>query len=315
MKKHTPKKTDEPNKPPLSLDELLIPLLLLLIGLCLLLFGYLWKNSDTFSPAFAQEILISLGCTLIIAVVLIFTIERYAEDKRWKEQVGFRNDVARDAFFAIFQNDLPREILKEVMDTVIRNETIRENFEVTYSLSNPNNNGHYPGTLEVKYTVRNITIKEVQYEITGIVDLDPLPDEEKVNLDNLFVNKGGIYLPCSTILKPDGRAKMFKYSGKETILGPLEEMTIKYKMSILFPDNYHNIWVVLYPTINFDLSIIDKSGSLLKQAKANHTAHSIKSDRFIDYYPDATSQVTKLWKLTGGILPYQGIQYWWRPRS
>lgn len=250
-----------------------------------------------------------IGTALIVAVILILTAETFSRRRQAEQQEGYLRKINEDVYKAVFGQSLPPSILTEVIDSIVKNSFIRKDFKVRYFLKASQNEkykGFLEGKVEVEYILENLTDDPQEYTIRSKVSKKLLPD----NGANL---KFG-YLQIVQQEHPENPEKIkqieeeISTSFLKTIgLKPSEKnLKIKYDFELFFPLEYSDVWVNNYPTENLILTISDKDGILKKGAMALHPT----SERLEINVDNPT---TTEWQIKGGLLPCQGINFWWYP--
>ncbi|WP_019676560.1 hypothetical protein [Arsukibacterium perlucidum] len=259
------------------------------------------------------------GIAAIIASFLGFSVEKFSRAKQHQEQAEFRKQVSENVLSAVFEKIIPPAIYKEIKSTVMEQTLVKKNAHLTYDLQSlPDEVIKKLGlstedaanivfcNIETRHVIENLSENpDVSYVIKCGVSCD---------LDGLF----GEYLEISSVeiegkklsqddlnefAKPakDGGVIELKYprplAGEEKISVIVHSRTIKRLEDT-------EVWTTMVPTENMTLEVIHE-GNLCIGANANHS----KKLKAISLNPSIPKAV---FELHHGVLPHQGITFWWR---
>jgi hypothetical protein len=294
-----------------SMCEFVTILFLLSLGIICVLLSLYRKLKGIDIGSFSNDFILQVGSAFIVAVILILTVETFARRNQAEREEEYLRKVNEDVFRAVFRKSVPSTILTEVIDRVVKPSFIRKDFKVRYFLE-PLQNKKYKeclkGKVEVEYTLENTTNDWQDYTIRSKISTELLPDKG-ANL------KFG-YLQIIRQGHPEEKEKIeqnpqefLKFFERSIALEPLEkDLIIRYDVELFLFSRHSDVWVNNSPTENLILTISDKDGLLQKGAMALHP-----SSRRLNI--NVKNPVTTEWQIKGGLLPCQGINFWWYPKE
>jgi len=281
-----------------------IIVIMLLAGIICLMVCQTWLKDVPFWGHFLE----SIGEAGIIAVILVVTIESFTRKRFLEEITRTRAQITSDVFYAILGQTVSDKILTEIVDNVIKQPFLRKELNVHYTLK-PTDKApkSVEGEITVKYQIENMTALTQQHRICTFMEKALVPDHGKsISFSNLIIESPTgtkTKVPITEKLENDA-VVWFEHI---ISMAPKEKAIVTYKIETLFWRTYMANWVTMLPTEGFLFTINVPEKNLCIGAEAMHPAQ----DRFST---EVDNGYSKQWLLKGGILPYQGIQFWWFPK-
>jgi hypothetical protein len=122
-------------------------------------------HGDTLS-SFLKE----LGFAGIIALIVIFTVERFSKGRHVKESNEFVesliNKINNSMFHAIYDRNLPHPIFKEIEEVVLSSQAYTKDSRLDYTISfSIKDSNLLENTARHRYILCNATSKKISYEV------------------------------------------------------------------------------------------------------------------------------------------------------
>lgn len=257
-------------------------------------------------------ILHEVGMALIIAVVLIYTIDGISKKKHETIAQEFTEKLNKDIFHAIYKRYIPSVVFEEIERCVLGAHVIRENYCVSYTIQPLTNapagvpcNKYVSCLAQSNYTIRNLTDSTVKHSVCLFLER-PIDKQLSsfVKINEFRIN--------NELLTDDVIAKHTKANGSDEQISFQMDVNIPPKSSISVSSTAHlvkfstdqEVWSSRIPSDGIDLTVTVPPGGFEVLAKANHS-QPLK--------PMLFNSVTRRWSLNHGIFPHQSIAFWWHP--
>lgn len=281
-------------------------LVVFLISALLLFFSHVIEHKAW--SLFIQE----LGFAGIIALILIFTIEKFSRARHQRAADNLVREINENLFHAIYERYIPAEAFAEVEKTLLKAKVFRRNHEVTYTLTNlPDKSSgvecerHVECLAQSSYILENITSGEVEHEVT--LNLEMPIDKgwiEYLKIRQVVINKA--QLDQATVEKhtsDTSAQRRFSYPVK---IPPGGRITVRTEATLVKRKLDQEIWTSRVPSDGLKLMVTIPSQDLEVFAHANHPE---------DLEITLNNDGTKKWELNFGMLPFQSIAFWWRTKE
>jgi len=100
------------------------------------LFGVVFiAVSKIFDLGLLSVMLKELGFALIIAIILIFTVERVSRKNHEEAADRLVEKINKNLFNAIYKRYIPNEVFAEVEAALLKSDVLRDKYEVNYALA------------------------------------------------------------------------------------------------------------------------------------------------------------------------------------
>lgn len=254
-----------------------------------------------------------LGFALVIAGILIFTIEKYTRDRHKKDLEITIKEINENLYQAIFKRHIPESILREVEKSLLCANVFRTNYDVTYTLIpvDPVEDAamdpqmHLRCTTQSVYTIKNITNNPITHYIKAAYEY-PVDENWKKEVSVVDVTIDGKNLTQDIInecTKEKNSQLRFSYKVK---IPADSSIDIMMKAKLLKRQTDMEVWSSMLPSDGIRLTIVTPTKDIFVSANANHSSE-------LESTPE--DPITRTWKLSQGMFPYQSITFWWERRT
>lgn len=251
-----------------------------------------------------------IGSTLIAAVVVIFTVERFTRKTHKKSADKLIRKINQNLYKAIYLRQIPEVLLREVEASVFQTKVYRSQYRVKYNLeivppeedAKKDDEQHLSVETTSRYCLSNITDEQIDTDISAHYEL-PLDDKWKEYVSVTEVSIDGKELSSEDIGKhttTDKKQLTFDYPitipSNSKILVFLKGKLIKRTEDVEVFASFlpsEGLELTVYLPENFDV-----------EATANHRCSLIE---------ESDVATAKTWRLDNAILPFQSIVFWWKP--
>ena len=256
-----------------------------------------------------QELLKEVGFAGVVAFLLIITIDGFSRKQHERNVELLTDKINKNLFEVIFKNKIPGELYEVVRTQLLESKVIRRDFDACYSfskLSTPEYNKEWL-RMEVihTYTLENISSEDVKaFRISNTIDIPNVPKLQEL-CKILSIKIGDNEISIDEIAKIDPKKHFLKYS-VEIDVPAGSRVKVKLHDERITRMHDSNVLCAIYPTIDLRLTVNVPSGDLSVAADSLHAK---------DLEPRAVPQGGTMfqWQLPGGLLPYQGVYFQWRP--
>jgi hypothetical protein len=247
--------------------------------------------------------IVEMGVALLIAVIVILTIERSQRKHQDSFIETYMQKISKQLFNAAYSKLIPDVVLNEFIECLSKADIIRRDHEIHYSISPCQDKQGYVICKAVSsYTFENITAEDIDQKITMFLEkpLDPnLFDLCKVL--SLTVNDKA-YDHKEIESKTTANEENFLFESIERIPRSGSIKVIAKAQLIKQIDDSEN-WELKHPSDGIRITLkCDPSLKLKLHARSRHS-NALKEKLSEDY--------EKTWELKHGILPHQSIAIWW----
>lgn len=270
---------------------------------------FLWK-SDTWI-----SVLKELGFACLIAFSAAWAIDKAAREEFRAEVDEKIQQVQDNVFLATFGRDVNRKVIDELDELVLRSDFSRTEYRADYSLSIIGDDS-LPDSLKGRlfYLLESTTIYRIK-NISGSKKVFPLKmsleypvfSGLEVYTDIKSVKVNSIELTEPERKKADASAEDsvdFKYFKYNRELEPGQSLLVETVMTTVKFPNDNEIWRSIYPSDRMSLTV------RVPETVRTCRAHSLHRSDVVDE-AGADGRSVFRWRLDEGILPHQGIVFWW----
>lgn len=281
-----------------------------LVGIILILGGRLLPADWELARYFSE----SLGGTLVIATVIIFTVELSQRERQMKASQEITEKISRDVFQAIYHRYIPDSVFKEVEDCLLHSTVYREDYRIECQLDEvskaipathlpEDSRKYFVLSAHNRYKVKNNSKKKITHEVKTYVEL-PIDARwhDHVCIRGMRINGHEIEdetLRACSKKAEDGAVLCFTYpvqiAGGDEIHVSITYQTIKQKIDM-------EVWSTQQPTSKLTLQVSAPDGTTV-HATANHS-------KGLEFIRD-TLPGSREWSLPHGIFPHQSVIFWW----
>ena len=280
--------------------------------------------SDRFpDKSFLQVAAHEIGFALLVSFIvwLLFELHMAQEaENHWASRI---ERIAQNVFFAVLRKDLPKELVDEARALALDASLLRSGFNVTYTLMDDSfevrSGEREPCVLigaTMSFKMQNIAAEAVMWK-AGVGLPNPIhPDlKDKVRINSAVVSKNGAPLDG---IKPKEANEAFRnkllldesavfYHVGDYLLEPGEtvEFQATYTMAKEFEDT--EFLQTKYPCDGMRVTVMDQC---LDRHRVVFARSVHRKD--IDILCSEDNPGTKIFTLSGYLLPQQGILIWWK---
>lgn len=265
--------------------------------------GFVWSK---LWPLLLKE----AGIAMLIAIVLIYTIEgvsRKRHEDAVHEQLG---SVNKSIFQAVYKRYIPEVVFQEVERCLLKNYILRKNYQINYTLREvreddidglENAEDYFVCEIYISYVLANMTNTEKTEEIAFSLEV---PNEAEIagftSISSFQINDEEFINEQQTA-NVNGACKFTKerkIAGDAEIRVNMQGKTIKRKIDSESLSS-------LLPSESIRISVNAPEGTDV-QCNSNHS-QDIKR-----MTPEQAS--LSVWELNYGIFPYQSFVIYWNGR-
>lgn len=265
---------------------------------------------------FIRHVVGEFGISGVIAIVIIFTIEKFNRDENRDENNGYKealiNDIKNNFIYAVYKRYIPEELLNEVENCVFRKSIYRKNYHLTYTLDTFNGDNLKEDTFGGEYIKFNV---HSSYELMNMTD-DEIDHMLEIHLERP-VNENLNQHCCVNCVTVDGLRRKEQINNRRSSDGanlifdlgkvtipPRSSKSIMTTTQMVKRISDNEIWASLFPSDGIKVTFqYAKFPNLEIQAKTNHRIDFTEGQHQIGSF--------KTWELKRPIFPYQSIVIWW----
>lgn len=296
--------------PELASDNLVYLVVALFSVLLVIVYAAGWLASYPIANMLVKE----LGAAGLVAMFLVFTIERITRRRHQRAADELMEKINTDIFRAVYKRRVPEPVFVEFERLLLTTNVYRTGLEVIYilqSLDDVDAREADPGgdylrcTIQSSFELRNLTENDISHPIYLFLDAPPasrfadLCGIDQVKLD-------GTALSSETIaqhLKPTEGGSRFNYRVEIPAGASVRIATTVHAVK---PAINTEVWISSYPSDGLILTVTTIGISLDVTARAAHTQR-------LDQ--EMNNAVTRRWTLRRGLLPSQSVYFWWKPSA
>ena len=297
---------------------LLCSILLIIIGVYA---HYYFKDSEYFFlskvvPVFLSEV----GIAVIIAIFLIYTIEKHNKDIERQELKEITEQIHVNVLESIYKRYIPPKVFEEIDKCLLRAMLYRSKLKIHYTIKKVDSNldqkidseEHVICDVYTTYHLKNTTSTPLD-DVIPIYIEKPFDSawDDKVGVNSLIVTRNKTSKE-KLIKNREDVDEFIKGSDDKQIifkhpihLDPDEELCVEARFTLIKRVVDQESWVSRIPTDNLELTVTTPNADFIVLAKACH--YEALSEN-ID-----PNHITNSWSLDYGIIPHQSIIFWWKP--
>lgn len=291
----------------LNLSSKLVYLITLILGVFLLVISHVLPQELHLVAEICKEV----AMAFLVAVVLAFTIEGIAKRRHESQADIERELLSRGIFEAIYKRHIPDVVFEEVERCVLNSKVIREQYQVTYTISKMNNppqgipcnNNYVNVSLHSNYTLRNLTSAPIQQDIILNVEL-PMEKQLIGLVEVLQVIIDGDHVSKADLKKNVRHTSSHLSFSTQREIPASSSIRVSVKAKLIKYGTDQEVWSSRIPSDGLELTVNTPGGDYEICANANH---SQKLSLSID------ESNMKRWRLDHGIFPHQSVSFWWHP--
>jgi len=280
--------------------------LIFAIGVIFILVALLNYEKWPLAAPFLKE----LGFAFVIAVIIIFTVEKFTRSRHEEAAHDLINDMNHSLFKAIFKRYIPETVFNEVEKCLIKANIFRTKYEVYYTLTSidpaidddRDRINHVACESKTRYRLSNNTDGPVTHTVKSVFEL-PIDSAWHDDVKVLEAKIGNKVLTSEEITQhsdtSDNKQLIFSY---KLDFKPREEIDIFIKASLIKRTTDMEVWSSMLPSDGIKLTVSTPDRNIKVCASANH------HEKITEVTND---DATRVWELDHGIFPYQSIVFWW----
>lgn len=283
-----------------------------LLGLLIILSYYIIQSHyPPGNPPLWALLLKELGFALMIAVVLIFSVDRFTRQRHERDVNQWLALVSNDLFRAVLQRSTPENLYREVEKSLFYRDYFRRDTAIAYTLrkfSAPD--GEVPDAKKERfrkcnvhfhYTVVNVNQanRNIVYPLTLVLDVLDDPDLSRFN-KIIAVEVNGRAIPIDERI--EGNLLRFEHPIE---IGRGESIRVRCEWSQVVKDEDQEVWSSTDPTDGVTFTVNTPDGDLTVLGDSMHSEALSTLQR---------NEVAVTWELRHGVFPYQGIYFRWKKR-
>jgi hypothetical protein len=257
-----------------------------------------------------------LGFAFLIALVIIIGIEQWSRNE-FNRTVSIKiNDIQNNVFRSTFSRNIPKSLIDEVDNLVLRADFVRQNHRSTYRMrlvnakqinKNANDTRAIIASVNTSYKVKNVSGVRKDFPVRVELEKSPIEGlEGSVSIQEIAIRGNPITennLRKADEDAPDGFS-FRKFEHVISGINPGEEVEVACKFQIVMRTTGTEVWRSLLPSDGMTLVVYLPPGAKNFDAFALHRAELTRrlSDEESGYHE---------WVLDQAVLPHQGIAFRW----
>ena len=285
--------------------------LLVAIGLIV---KFSWKAPDNIWASITPFFLSELGIAGIVALIIIFTIDRFTRVRHENAANDLIRRMNKDLFHAIYNRYIPTSVFGEVEECLLKSNVLRTEYAIDYSLNEitvaeaeehgisvADRESHLFCGVFSKYRLNNLSDKlhvhtmEMHLEIPIDENMQRFVRVDGVRADGKDLSEKEITESCSKT----STHLVFKY---DVQIPPNGHMDVSTNCHSIKRKTDMEVWSSRLPSDGLILRVITQ-GDVNVSATANHSQALTKET--------INNGKVMIWQLNYGIFPFQSIIFWW----
>jgi hypothetical protein len=259
---------------------------------------------------FVEHLLRDLGMAGLIAMVLIYTVDRVSRERHENAAHDLMEKMNHNLFHAIYKRYIPPAVMEEVEKCLMKSDVFRTHYCIDYTLDyisevtnieQADKDKYLKCEIYSKYRLRNITDKPITHLVETHVEL-PIENSLKDLVDFDEITIDGDSLSAEEIKESTSTNDIHKIIKHEVTIPAdgFKEVTmmchtIKRKLDM-------EVWSSRFPSAGLTLRITAPS-AIKVHATANHSEELSESKM-------GGGKLT-IWELDHGMFPFQSVIFWW----
>lgn len=282
---------------------------------------------------FWSALLREAAFAFFIAVVIAVVFEAISREEQvaffeknmelmTKQHESYRREIAENVLSALLKSRVPSAISDIALDILIAQRVIRTELYIKYTLSEINHveyqsfgEKYILVTIRLHYDLVNISQEDAEVDIQIH---RPTPSDPRlldlVRIDELSVE--GKSYSREDIDKGNERIanSETEMRSKWPVIVPAtgaKRLSVQTTMTIIKERSDSDVWTTLYPTVSGHYEVVVEIPTLEWHPDALHSGKLTPIDRS---QPGVRVGGTCNYRLENGLLPFQGVLLWWRPK-
>lgn len=274
---------------------------------------FLALSDDVVPEGFWKFLWHELGFAGIVAIVLIFTIEKFTREKHQRAADDLLDQINQDLFKTIYKRYIPNSVFNEVEKCVMKSAVFRESHQLDYTIDTfPEHTDEllrsscFKCIAQTNYKLKNLLSDQpVKHQVTVVLERpinsawDDLCTIEEVRMNDQV-------LAFDQLTQATKRTDPHILFEHEIEIPSGSEVSIFTKSMLIKNKVDSEIWCSRLPSDGLTLTVSTPTKGLTVQANANHS-EKLRQTLNID--------VTQRWELKFGIFPFQSIIFFWKPKD
>lgn len=255
-----------------------------------------------------------IGTAGLIALVVIFSVERYSRNRHAKAADALVDRMNRNLFHAIYNRYIPEEVFVEVEKCLMHNGVFRRGHEINYTIQNIDSDledeqgkktvdctKHVKCLAQSRYSLENLTNGSIQHKVKLVLER-PIDPKWNDYCDIMSMKIGGRDLSTQEIDQYSSKTEVQLVFEFPITIPPNGKVEITSVSTLLKLKTDSEIWTSRLPSDGIKLTVSMPNKDINVNASAMHSEKLVK---VLD------NQVTKSWELKHGIFPHQSVVFWW----
>jgi hypothetical protein len=273
---------------------------------CLLLAHFVFIEKASFWHVMFKE----LGTAILIAMILVFTVERFTRERHEKAADDMMMNINKNLFNAIFKRYIPERVFEQVEKCVMESKVYRHEHELDYVIekfgakySDDLQKNFFKCTAHTRYQIENLLDQQITHNVFIRLERPLFEEHQKIcEIVEISIDKHH--------LSPEEIKKHTKYTDQHIefcypcSLAQRSSLQVKTKSILVKQQCDMEIWCSQLPSDGFKLEVSTPSKDITVHAVANH--HEKLEEQTV-------SEVSHKWVLDYGVFPHQSIILWWKP--
>lgn len=264
--------------------------------ICLLLSNVLRFYAQDWFTSLLHE----LGFAAIVALILTFTIERFSRERHAAEVKELTAGINRDLFHAVYGRHLPPGVFTEVERLLLAQRAHRSKLHVEYEFFDRPGRSTFVCKLRVSYELFNPSSEPVRCSVGMFVE-SPSDGRDTELCQVTDVTLGKQKLARVEIDGVTTKGRFAVVFDKDVELGAGERLEVDIHGQLVKNVIDTELWTSQMPCDGLRLTVRMPPGM-------NFEARSIHSQPLRELHSE---QTMKVWRIDGGLIPQQGIAFWW----
>ena len=273
--------------------------LMFAIGVVLLITAY-----HIFKEGFWYYLFKETGFALVVAVILVGTIERFTRERHEAAAHATMEEINKNLFYAVFKRYIPEKVFEEVEKLVMEADVFRSKHKLDYTIED-GTDGRVSCLAQTSYVLTSVVDATIEHKVTVSLEL-PVDHQyvgecfvEFLQIDNLKLNKDELQNYVTQTAEHVKMEYPITIAGRGSVRISTRSRLSKQSTDV-------ELWASRIPSDGLELTVSTPNKNLTVCASANHSA---QPEQTID------NDVTKKWELPYGIFPHQSIMFWWKPKQ
>jgi len=277
----------------------------------LIIFGIIGILAIIFSPyipnARWSEVVNNIGLGFLVACIVGILVELYVREQMKIQMQQMLKDIGSNVFKASLGQEFPESIWEQVTTHLLLNQFLRKDLNIDCIIEKLQGREEFVKVqMSISYTLKNLnSIQKANYPFACSIDRCTHADfRDSTKFNSIKVGGQDISLDeCRIDTADDAEITCRKW----LVLNKGEETTISINSESVYRNHETTPFSLTDPTENFMINISKPSDITL----AVDTLHP-REERLIET-PTASPTSHRCWRISGGLLPGNGVSVRWFP--